>query len=64
MKNQDQVIEKLKERLSKMERQVVDYYLAGLNYVQIAEQMGKTPKAIDNALQRIKTKTRETNKFS
>lgn len=59
-----QFMEKLKERLSKMERQVVDYYLAGLNYVQIAEQMGKTPKAIDNALQRIKTKTRETNKFS
>lgn len=59
-----QFMEQLKERLSKMERQVVDYYLAGLNYVQIAEQMGKTPKAIDNALQRIKTKIRETNKFS
>lgn len=59
-----QFMEQLKERLSKMERQVVDYYLAGLNYVQIAELMGKTPKAIDNALQRIKTKIRETNKFS
>lgn len=59
-----QFMEQLKERLSKMERQVVDYYLAGLNYVQIAEQMGKTPKAIDNALQRIKIKIRETNKFS
>ena len=59
-----QFMEQLKERLSKMERQVVDYYLAGLNYVQIAEQMGKTPKAINNALQRIKTKIRETNKFS
>ena len=59
-----QFMEKLKERLSKMERQVVDYYLAGLNYIQIAEQMEKTPKAIDNALQRIKTKIRETNKFS
>ena len=59
-----QFMEQLKERLSKMERQVVDSYLAGLNYVQIAEQMGKAPKAIDNALQRIKKKIRETNKFS
>lgn len=58
-----QFMEQLKERLSKMERQVVDYYLAGLNYVQIAEEMGKTPKAIDNALQRIKIKVKETNKF-
>lgn len=56
-------MEQLKQRLSKMERQVLDLYLAGLNYVQIAEELKKTPKAIDNALQRIKTKIRETNKF-
>jgi len=56
-------MERLKEQLSKMECQVLDLYLAGLNYLQIAEEMGKTPKAIDNALQRIKTKIRETNKF-
>lgn len=52
-------LENLKERLSKMERQVLDYYLAGLNYQQIAELMGKSPKAIDNALQRIKGKVKE-----
>ena len=51
-------MERLKERLSKMEGQVLDLYLAGLNYQQIAEEMGKSPKAIDNALQRIKTKVR------
>ena len=33
-------------------------YLSGLNYQQIAEKMKKSPKAIDNALQRIKTKIR------
>ncbi len=49
-------LERLEERLSKMEKQVLDYYLAGLNYQQIAEQMEKTPKSIDNALQRIKEK--------
>lgn len=51
-------MEQLKERLSKMERQVLDLYLGGLNYQQIAEEMGKSPKAIDNALQRIKAKAK------
>lgn len=51
-------LERLKERLSKMERQVLDLYLAGLNYQQIAGEMGKSPKSIDNALQRIKSKIR------
>ena len=55
-------LETLKERLSKMERQVLDYYLAGLNYQQIAEEMGKSPKTIDNALQRIKTKVKALTK--
>lgn len=50
--------EKLRERLSGMERQVLDEYLSGLNYRQIAEKMGKSPKAIDNALSRIKAKIR------
>lgn len=56
-------VEGLKERLSKMEVQVLDLYLAGHNYQQIAEKMQKSPKAIDNALQRIKAKVRDTNKF-
>lgn len=50
--------EKLKERLSNMEREVLDEYLSGLNYQQIAVKMGKSPKTIDNALQRIKMKIR------
>ena len=32
------------------------YMLKGLNYRQIAEKMGKSPKAIDNAIQRMKGK--------
>lgn len=52
-------MEQLRKQLSKMECEVLDYYLSGLNYVQIAEQMEKSPKAIDNALQRIKVKIRE-----
>jgi RNA polymerase sporulation-specific sigma factor len=38
---------------------VLDEYLQGNNYQQIAEHMNKPPKTIDNALQRIKTKVRQ-----
>lgn len=48
--------EKIDSILSKMEKKVMRYYLQGMNYRQIAEIMGKQPKAIDNALQRIKGK--------
>ena len=41
-----------------MENQVLDCYLEGDGYVRIAELLGKSPKAIDNALQRIRTKIR------
>jgi RNA polymerase sporulation-specific sigma factor len=56
--NVEQFWRQLKGRLSKMEQQVLDAYLSGLNYQQIALQMGKSPKAVDNALQRIKGKIR------
>ena len=45
--------------LSPMENQVLEYYLAGNGYGEIARIMGKTPKSIDNALQRIRTKIKE-----
>lgn len=48
----------LKERLSSMECEVLDEYLTGLNYRQIAKKLGKSPKAVDNALSRIKSKIR------
>lgn len=51
-----QKLDALSENLSKMEKQVFDYMLEGLNYRQIAEKMGKSPKAIDNAIQRMKGK--------
>lgn len=42
--------------LSPMEKQVCALYLEGLNYRQIAAHLGKAPKSIDNALQRIRGK--------
>ncbi len=47
---------KVEDCLSDMEKEVLAYYLQGLDYNQIAEAMGKEPKAIDNALQRLKKK--------
>ena len=53
-------LEDLRMSLSDMEQSVLDEYLSGHNYRQIAEQMGKSPKAIDNALQRIRMKIRQS----
>ena len=51
--------EQLREQLSALERQVLDAYLEGKNYRQIAEELGKSPKTIHNALSRIKGKIRQ-----
>ena len=48
--------DKLEETLSPMEKKVLYLYLEGSSYTQIAEDMGKTPKSIDNSLQRIRGK--------
>ena len=42
--------------LSEMERQVLQFYMKDMNYNQIAAALGKEPKAVDNAIQRIKKK--------
>lgn len=42
--------------LSKMERQVLELYMEGLSYTEIATVLNKTPKAVDNAIQRIRGK--------
>ena len=49
-------VEQLKEKLSPMENRVLSLHLQGTDYRQIAELLGKSPKSIDNALQRIKGK--------
>lgn len=53
------ILEKINGSLSRMEKQVMDLYLEGMNYRQIARVMDKTEKAIDNALQRIRGKVQK-----
>ena len=48
--------EKIKSKLSKFETEVLQKYINGQSYHEIALQMNKSPKSIDNALQRIKKK--------
>ena len=46
----------IESRLSSLEKEVIQYYMNGLSYVEIADILGRSPKSVDNALQRIKTK--------
>lgn len=51
--------EHLKELLSPLENHVLYLHLMGTDYRTIAELLGKSPKSVDNALQRIKTKAQK-----
>lgn len=47
---------KMVELLSPFEKQVLTMYLSGIAYQEIARQLNKPVKSIDNALQRLKKK--------
>lgn len=49
-------IENLKDSLSSLENHVLYLHLMGTDYRTIAEILNKSPKTVDNALQRIKAK--------
>lgn len=51
--------ERIDKGLSPLEKQVLDLYLTGMNYVEIAHVLGREEKSTDNALQRIRTKIRK-----
>ena len=46
----------VRKQLSEFEAKILGYYLDGLSYREIAERIGKTPKSVDNAVQRIRRK--------
>ena len=51
--------QKIDNTLSSFEKQVLDLYITGMSYVQIAKVLGKDEKSTDNALQRIKGKIKK-----
>ena len=51
-----ELLQQISDNLSGLELQVFNYMREGFNYQQIALMLGKDPKQIDNAMQRLKTK--------
>lgn len=47
----------VEHNFSPFERQVFNYMIKGFSYKEIAEELSKTPKTIDNSFQRIKRKS-------
>lgn len=49
----------IEKELSVFEKQVLDLYLTGMSYSQIARVLGRDEKSTDNALQRVKSKIKK-----
>ena len=52
----DELQSALIKKLSRLEKAVLDLYLEGLSYTDIAERTGRSVKSVDNAVQRIRHK--------
>lgn len=55
----DYLEKSIERELSGFEKQVLDLYMTGMSYTQIAKVLGRDEKAADNALQRLKNKIRK-----
>lgn len=56
----DDLREKIQENLSELESQVLLSYLEGKSYQEMAKELNRHVKSIDNALQRVKRKIEKT----
>ena len=52
----DEITSILHGSLSRFEAEILDFYLEGLSYSEIAAKVGRTQKSVDNAVQRIRKK--------
>jgi len=50
------LLQSTRKQLSEFEVKILGYYLGGLTCREIAETVGKSPKSVDNAVQRIRRK--------
>ena len=57
--NSNELTNKIKSLLTPFEREVFELKINGFTYIEISEKLHKDKKAIDNAIQRIKTKTKD-----
>lgn len=51
--------DKIENELSAFEKQVLELYMTGMSYSQIAKVLGRDEKSTDNALQRLKSKIKK-----
>lgn len=49
----------LKSHLSPMEKQIFEYMLLGLTYIEISKKTKRDLKSVDNSMHRIKTKIKK-----
>ena len=49
----------IESQRSEFEQQVLDLYMTGMSYREIAKVLGRDEKATDNALHRLKSKIRK-----
>ena len=57
--NAEYIEQMIQSRLSSFEKQVMDLYLTGKGYVEIAKVLGSDEKSTDNSLSRLKSKLRK-----
>ena len=60
----ERALRELQESLTRLEKTILRDYLTGMSYHQIAERCGKTPKSVDNSIQRIRKKMQAIMKNS
>ena len=52
----ESLLESTRKQLSEFEAKILGYYLEGLSCREIAKAVGKSPKSVDNAVQRVRRK--------
>ena len=61
--SEEELLKNIRSVLTDNEESVFELKIAGFDYKEIAEILDKTPKAIDNTIQRIKNKCKEIIKM-
>lgn len=54
--DRDEDLRRLAQELSPLERKILEHYLRGLSYGEIAQAIHRSAKSVDNAVQRIRRK--------
>ncbi len=55
----EEIEKAIEEELSAFEKNVLELYVTGMSYSEIADVLGKNEKATDNAIQRIRSKLKK-----